>query len=149
MRRQVLMPEATRMVDLYETYGYSCSEIGEETGWHESTVRKTLRALDVPMRPRGGVPGKSHFITDAELERFRAMYEDEGLSFNEIAEQEGMLQNSVRWRLSRAGVQKRTPAEGIRLRCARRGKNMTSAYRAAALRNLELAHAALKAARNV
>lgn len=126
----------------YEVYGFSCGEIGTRLDRNESTVRQTLLRLGVKMRPRGGTPGKPHNLTPAELQRFRHMYVDEQLSLNEIAEREDLQQNSVRWRLTCAGVKLRSREEAIRLRFARRGRNQTPAATAAALRNLEKAREA-------
>jgi predicted DNA-binding protein YlxM (UPF0122 family) len=136
------VPEEARaaMVRLYLDEQVSIHEIARRTHWAVGCVHRALKTEGVQMRPVGIVLRQPKVLPAAVIDRTVELYLS-GLSEGEVAEQMGVSQSSVLYRLRKAGVERRSVSEANRigrLRALERdGRAALTANQDAALRVVE------------
>lgn len=104
---------------MYEA-GLSLRTIEAQTGIPYTTIRERLIAYGVQMRKRGSANDRR--MDHEACIKTAFMYEELGLSTNEIAQELGLAHATVVNRLYHHGVQMRSRSESLKLRFARRPK---------------------------
>lgn len=97
--------------------GWSLEAIAAVTTFSRASVTRRLRAHGVKIRGRGG--GKQR-LSNKEIEMTRFMYEELDMTVADIAEQLGVVKETIRGRLDRYGIPRRTRGEAATLRLRRR-----------------------------
>jgi DNA-binding CsgD family transcriptional regulator len=115
------LDEQREIVRLYTGERMTLAEVSERVFWSVTAVRSVLVRSGVPTRSRGlrpGTPGRSIVLTREQVERIAELYRS-GLSLTEVAARLGVHFTTVSHHLDRAGVRRRSVAEGIALRRCR------------------------------
>lgn len=107
-----------KLLELQEA-GFTIREISDLTDIPYSTIYGRLKKSGVELARIGGTKSR---LDHSEFEKTTFLYVKMGMSTNEIAEQLGLVHDTVCYRLDQAGVRRRSRGESIRLRYARRPK---------------------------
>ncbi|MDS0280326.1 hypothetical protein NDI85_21305 [Halomicroarcula sp. S1AR25-4] len=98
------------------------SEIAEEMGCAESTIKTWLRRHGIENRSREIKRSRS---LSAEPKELRRLYHDEGLSLQGVADEIGVSRGKVRSDMQFADIPRRTRLDVIRANCASFGMDMS------------------------
>lgn len=107
--------ERREMARLYLDERLSLARVAERTFWSATAVRRALMVDGIPPRPQGANCGPNHrALSERQLDETVELYQ-QGLSLDAVAERLGLVRDTVKYRLAKAGVPLRGRSSTLRL----------------------------------
>lgn len=113
-----------QVIELYRDLEYTVYEVADRTGVCRDTVSAILKRNRVKVRDRSEAQaGRLKTLTHEDLKKTEFLYDNLALSSSEAGAALGISESSVRMRLKRSGVSRRSKSEAVTLlRAKQRGE---------------------------